>query len=1133
MKTDDVKKVRLLSDKPTDGNQFAHDKTARAISDLILDEDGGKTIALTGHWGSGKSSIVEMIKLNLKKNCDVFVFDAWVHEGDPLRRSFLESIIQHMLERGYPINKDTWTDILDELSKRRESLVTKESIEPTNLGLTLLASTIIAPLGLVLLSLWDRITWPVLILAIIISSIPFVVFLFFSIKYLRTKEKEKRKKIALLLNQSDKTTTSTTFRMQDPTSIEFQKYFFLLMDEAFKTKEQKFLIVIDNLDRIEDTDALKIWATMRTFFDFEKASKKNWYTNTWLLVPYDLSGLKKLWNNERADDCLATSFTEKTFQISFETPLPIISDSNKFFREQFTLAFNDLTDDKEIHKIYRIFKAHRNHNILSPTPREIKLFINNLTSVYRQWEKLVPLHIQALYILLRKSKWIEDKILLENLLNHNVEFLDQTLKEIVDRDYREYLAGLYFNVDKDKAYQILLRESLEKALIKPDLDYLEKNKNLPGFTEICEDIIAKEASGWANNETNTLASATFSISTLKLTEDNNLKNTWQHLKHAFSNIRNWKSISETSQNGICAIIERESSEQFSELIIKSFSSSPMLFENKKENTSESLIKDKEEIKVTIGALAKVMRLLKQLGHNNTLETHFRINSSAGTYNELILELSTIQDVNDISKYFVSNLKPVDIIADESSKIQSGMIVEINRYQAFKIIYANYKEVNYLPIIDAIKTRLKELNNLKPTEVQTLIHILLYLKLNHQEAFNTLKELTETGFIPNHFALMNSQKQYPAAANCLYCILTFVPSGSLVSLPGQANLGMKTFQDLLTAPSSFENILDCYIDILLEFSEINNVFHLSEVNKNIESFKNQLTKHIGRLEHTTQIISPLQLIENEVQFYNALDKENNEYQLLVNEYVKKTTLISDIQQKHFDKNLASLYIAILQAKEEKDNLLVEFLKKGLNSLSKEDWEKEISLKHDNALHLVIKMVQWEFPPALKSPFMDVLISAVDATLEGKVIQEILEKNWGDLIKSLDKDHKKTLLGKIRYKINNYDKDLSKVFALFGEELIINPDIFIEDIDDVVREGFIKIINRRIIEELSWLVKLLEANPTILSKCDQNYLKAFKDRLSRIIKDENPDENLLPIYKKLANLLKIETTNESEQTKTVEE
>ena len=88
--------THLLPDHPAQTDAFgSHDRVASGIADLVSSGDGGKSIALTGSWGSGKSTVVELLKLK-DSPTKIFVFNAWTHEGDPLRRTFLEQLINFL-----------------------------------------------------------------------------------------------------------------------------------------------------------------------------------------------------------------------------------------------------------------------------------------------------------------------------------------------------------------------------------------------------------------------------------------------------------------------------------------------------------------------------------------------------------------------------------------------------------------------------------------------------------------------------------------------------------------------------------------------------------------------------------------------------------------------------------------------------------------------------------------------------------------------------------------------------------------------------------------------------------------------------------------------------------------------------
>jgi predicted KAP-like P-loop ATPase len=138
--------TRLLSDAPTSDDAFgSHTQVARAISDLICQESGGKAIAITGSWGSGKSTVIEILDTLLKgktgktppfKTVKMFVYNAWAHEGDPLRRSFLESFLQFLIDAKWADEK-TWKDALEELTRRKEKTDTVSDPVLTKWGIAM------------------------------------------------------------------------------------------------------------------------------------------------------------------------------------------------------------------------------------------------------------------------------------------------------------------------------------------------------------------------------------------------------------------------------------------------------------------------------------------------------------------------------------------------------------------------------------------------------------------------------------------------------------------------------------------------------------------------------------------------------------------------------------------------------------------------------------------------------------------------------------------------------------------------------------------------------------------------------------------------------------------------------------
>lgn len=83
--------VKFLDDTPLTKDELKlHENIAKTIKEIInLTKDKNKkTIGLFGSWGSGKSTIIEILRNDIGED-RVFIFDSWSHKGDFLKRAFL------------------------------------------------------------------------------------------------------------------------------------------------------------------------------------------------------------------------------------------------------------------------------------------------------------------------------------------------------------------------------------------------------------------------------------------------------------------------------------------------------------------------------------------------------------------------------------------------------------------------------------------------------------------------------------------------------------------------------------------------------------------------------------------------------------------------------------------------------------------------------------------------------------------------------------------------------------------------------------------------------------------------------------------------------------------------------------
>lgn len=503
---DEAAIVDMFDNKP-------HENVANALANYIKGNEDGLTIGLEGEWGSGKSTVIRLLRDKLTNDANVFIFDAWAHEGDTLRRSFLEALLSYFICNDTKNEKLYYENELKKVSNLQKTTKTKVHKRLTSLGYFTILTTLLMPIGVHLSRIPSLFPleacgkWSLYILGFSFTF-SFAIFLAIYIIFLLVCQiKNHRKKIFfngenwafLKVNGEDVETKSITDE-PERSSIEFETIFKKNVGKWLEEKNKKLVFVIDNLDRINVEDALKIWSTLQTFLQSRNGvnhESASILKLLWIIVPYDANGLKRLWSSNDEDGIITHSFFEKCFQLRLEVPTPIMSSWVNYAREQAKDLFKDT---QAISKIINVLQLTRKSLADSPTPREIKTYLNQVLATSMVADTSIPLESICFYVIERfvetPSKSIDE---IRNCLL-SVEY-PGLIKASLPKTVKEDIAGLTYGIAPKKGQQLLLSGPIEEAIEK---DEAEKFKELAdefgdGFWQVF-DYIIKNRSNWGMRE---------------------------------------------------------------------------------------------------------------------------------------------------------------------------------------------------------------------------------------------------------------------------------------------------------------------------------------------------------------------------------------------------------------------------------------------------------------------------------------------------------------------------------------------------------------------------------------------------------------------------------------------------------
>ncbi len=1120
--------TRLLSDTPAETDAFgSHEKVARSIAEVVDTECGGKAIGLEGGWGSGKSTIVKLTAQELSETAEgahkTVVFDMWSHQDDPLRRTFLESLISHLQEFEW-VCKNKWDQRIAELAKRRREETTRmvPRLTPPGVGfaLSLLAIPIGAALigaGLSLLGFKDasaalgRVLLPVGIAIALAPAIYYGVLLV-GFKARRGLHKGERSAgdgglselPALVTGQASTESRTVVTQTPDHTSVEFESMFRDLLDEALAEKDRKLLIVVDNLDRVEPTDALSIWATLQTFLSHRDHQRPAWVDRLWVLIPYDDNAILRLWDRsgsvplKATKSPLATSFLDKTFQLRFRAPPLLLSSWREFRLEALRQALPD-HQEPEFHGVCMAFAADGGLEAFAPTPRSLKIFVNQIGSLHREWQDEFPLSHLACYVLFQKKC---DDVQGALVSNDEYEFLRQN----IGQEWRGTIAALHFGKPVEEARQLLLRGPIQTALASGDGGTLSDlaSTHHSGFWYVLEGAIPGGAEDWNSLRPPVLARAATALANSQILNDANrqpqVANLLSTVRTAAVEVRAWAPFDATVATGIVAIGQLVGDSEGSvSALLAGASDAPVTPSSEEQPRAEAAVSPD----VWLDSMVMVIDGLLDLRLAGQLEEGVTISLSAEQWIDLapgILEKDPegrrlkhfdLTAMKEIDQRLAQLVSPDQIDDAVTSSIRATMATRSGN-----------------GLNDTTGAILSHLQSGQAIQGENLSFMLLILRSSRKRGLigeDKYAEFAASGVYLHHLYHAISEGHPTAVAECMFGYMEAVPDASEPDGFGNSSDGYGSLNELLQDPDIVPGAVERFTDLAEKTQQLSGIFEMAIGKQSVPPF---LVKALRSLLISNDVPKPVEMVR---RYWSTIRDVLNEGQgdsLSFGDFLRGLSelehLTTGVVDSTFDVLESGLYVELLKCSSNKD--LGNWCSMGLAGVELDTWAWEIE-RNSDLVELAIGLKSRGTGMVLGPAYGDALVKYAGRIAEGLERVVSLE-TWNALFSILSVGQQELFSRRTYETLRESDGEASgRFFELFGD-VIANAELLAND------PRFIDRVCRPILESgdengLAWVAKIAASTPSLLVEHgDQPAATDFLDRVQQHLNETADGDPKLP-------------------------
>ncbi|RFB67524.1 hypothetical protein DZB54_20390 [Herbaspirillum sp. 3R-3a1] len=1096
--------------------------------EAIDTQPGGKTIGLEGSWGAGKSTIIRLLSKTITQASNsppflIFNFDAWAHQGDPLRRAFLEGLIDHCLAKhwigdGASSKKDStkeWEDEKGKLARRIKESKKETMPVLTSIGRILLPLLLLLPLGMSLISGGLNkapVSWLVLIIGLVILASPGCVLFWFWRKA-KGNANDQQRLLTMFYQKASTEELTKTIETSEPTTLEFQNVFSRLLTNALSEDDRRMIIVLDNLDRISSSESAGIWAMLRSFIDNPQFSKEPWFIQLWVVIPYAPLGLAVDKDDQRNRSAQSQEqFLEKVIQVKFYVPPPVLSNWKTYLNELLGSAFPQAKESASFYRIYLLFADELSVDS-PPGPRELVTLINDIVATDLQWQGIIPLEHQALFAVLKRNGREISKELIKRTLPTGKQI------SILGPDVGGSLAALTFNLDVDSANQILLIPRLKEVLTDGlGKELAEEYRTRRGFSEILEvnfGSVIREDMPHSLSYVLRIIVSLFKSNILKEAKFESQQEILQQIGLVIGELPYWPLNEELLPAALDAFVQLDSARQFRVTFQKSLHRTSKWFDD---------ITNKLELGDELAKYKPILKTISDIRNSCEIKDYFDETWSIPEVTILCddrfwIELCSYMWGQD--NLVLDSVGPSrgdeNIFEYMKDEIGFGRF-SFSIYQTL-LRYIKVEKTKYLSkVIDLVLTRISATTSISTQEIYLSYSLLS--TVSHVDATfkdGLAKNINDGWILHFLYQTFVAERQDRVSSVLIAIWLNENPAAESPAAVGNSVPGYAAVSEFLRSPSTRPELLSTLCEFLDSQNGRESIFQIAWSKGVAYPLAVELIVQLTNEENISLVLNGSDLVRKAIFIlysFKAAGKDS----LLVWNFLGEEIGRADVIEKIVSTPLTDKHLDFYESLIEntligKNELFVKWCRTSLIGVSREDFATDL-MSFGPWTKLILKLSTSPIPLKLGTQFRDALKDVAIALQKGESVSSETVTAANELFDAIEPALMSGFTDEL-YELTARAAQgaLSENFFSFIGDLLARHRVLAVASNKAIRRLIIPLVEQLCLPGLEWLSRALAQDSSILTGGDGAAIQDLFEKLQLSLKEAPEVDVINKLYAQL--------------------